>query len=92
MTRLGIVKIESFDGRDSYVHVGDDHQDYLFAVVGLNDDGHAEILDSAYRSYEEAARAWRAIPTGIPNRHLTGSGTSCYRASRISQEPDRWHS
>jgi hypothetical protein len=53
-----IVKIESFDGRDTYLHCGDDNQDYLFAVVSVDADGRAEIVDSAYRSYEEAAATW----------------------------------
>lgn len=54
-----IVKIESFDGRDTFVHCGSgEEQDYLFAVVSVDADGRAEVVDSAYRSYEEAAAAW----------------------------------
>ena len=52
-----IVKIESFDGRDTYLHCGNDHQDYLFCVVRVGDDG-ADIVDSGYRSFGEAAEAW----------------------------------
>jgi len=53
-----IVKIESFDGRDTFLHCGNDDQDFLYAVVSVGADGRAEIVDSAYRSYEEAAEAW----------------------------------
>ncbi len=53
-----IVKIESFDGRDTFVHCGSGEQDYLFAVVSVDADGRAEIVDSAYRSFEEAAATW----------------------------------
>ncbi|MBX3403998.1 MAG: hypothetical protein KF699_11370 [Phycisphaeraceae bacterium] len=53
-----IVRIESFDGRDTFLHCGNGEQDHLFAVVGVDADGRAEIVDSAYRSYEEAAAAW----------------------------------
>lgn len=53
-----IVKIEGFDGRDTFLHCGNDEQGYLFAVVSVRADGRAEVVDSAYRSYEEAAAAW----------------------------------
>ena len=53
-----IVKIESFDGRDTFLHCGTDEQYHLFAVVSVDADGRAEIVDSAYRNYEEAAAAW----------------------------------
>jgi hypothetical protein len=33
MERQFIVKIESFEGKDTYVRCGDDQQDYLFCVV-----------------------------------------------------------
>ena len=57
MDRVFIVKLESYDGRDTFLHCGNDTQDFLFAV-GINNAGEAEILDSGYRSYEEAADAW----------------------------------
>jgi len=58
MKRTFIVKIESFDGRDCFLHCGNDEQDFLYAVVSVDADGSAEIVDSAYRTYEEAAEAW----------------------------------
>jgi hypothetical protein len=58
MERQFIVKIESFDGRDTYVHCGNDQQDYLFCVISVGDDGEAEVVDNGYRSYIEAAEAW----------------------------------
>ena len=53
-----IVKIESFEGDDTYVRCGDDRQDYLFCVVTVDAEDHAEIVDSGYRSFDEAAKAW----------------------------------
>ena len=56
--RLFIVRIESYQGRDTYVRCGDEAQDYLYAVGSLNADGNAEIVDCGSRSVEEAAEAW----------------------------------
>ena len=58
MDRQFIVKIESFEGRDTYVSCGDDKQDHLFCIVSVDDDGEAEIVDNSYRSFSEAAKAW----------------------------------
>jgi hypothetical protein len=58
VTQRIIIRIESFEGRDTFIRCGDDHQDFLFAVVAVNEPGHAEIVDSGYRSYDEAAQAW----------------------------------
>jgi len=59
-----IVKIESFEGSDTFVRCGDDEQDFLFAVVGVDDLGRAEILDGGYRSHDEAAKAWPEAAIG----------------------------
>lgn len=53
-----IVKIESFEGHDSFMRCGSDDQDYIFAVVAVDDSGNAEIVDSGYLSRDDAARAW----------------------------------
>jgi hypothetical protein len=59
MRRLVIVKIESYVGRDTYLECGGDNgQDFMYCVVVVNDDNSAEIVDSSYRSYEEAVEAW----------------------------------
>lgn len=58
MTQYAILKIESFEGAETFVRCGTDHQDFLFAVVAIQDDGTAEIIDSGYRSFKEAADAW----------------------------------
>jgi hypothetical protein len=36
----------------------DDVQDHLFAIVAINPDGTAEIIDSSYRTMSEALDAW----------------------------------
>ena len=53
-----IVKIESYEGDDTFLNCGDDTQDFLFCVVSGEADGHAEIIDNGYRTYEEASKAW----------------------------------
>lgn len=58
MTQHFVVKIESYDGCDTYIHCGSDDQDYLFAVVAVDEAGSAEVVDSGYRSRDEAIRAW----------------------------------
>jgi hypothetical protein len=58
MERKFIVKLESFEGRDTYVRCGDDRQDFLYCIISVGDDGSAEIVDNSYRSFGEAATAW----------------------------------
>jgi hypothetical protein len=52
-----IVKIESYDGEDTFIHCGNDTQDYLYCVAAAGDSG-LEIVDNGYRTVEEAADAW----------------------------------
>ena len=56
-----ILRLESFDGKDTYVHCGDRQQDFLFCVVATHPDGTATVIDSGYRSEEEARTAWSDI-------------------------------
>src|SRR5438270_5634702 len=53
-----IVKLESYDGDDTHLHCGDDHQDYLYCIVTVDERGNAEMVDNGYRSYGEAAASW----------------------------------
>ena len=55
-----IVEMESFDGEDVFVHCGTigGGQDHLFAIVVINEDGTAGIVDNGYRSVEEARGTW----------------------------------
>lgn len=50
-------KNREYEGKDTFVRCGSDQQDFLFAVVAI-DDGNAVIIDSGYRSLQEAADAW----------------------------------
>lgn len=52
-----ILKLESFEGRDTYLRCGNDVQDCLYCIVLVTAKG-ASVVDSGYRSYEEAAEAW----------------------------------
>jgi hypothetical protein len=64
-TGHAIVKLESYEGRDTFVHCGDSEQDYLYLVVAVYVDGTAEIVDSSYRTAKEANEAW---PEAVPVR------------------------
>lgn len=55
------IRIDSFEGSDTYLRCGDDEQDFLYCVVKTLPDGTAEIIDSAYRSYDELADAWPEV-------------------------------
>ena len=57
-TRTAVVKLESYEGEDTFVRCGDDSQDYLFAIVRIDPDGSAEIMDSGYRTIDEALASW----------------------------------
>lgn len=60
MSRLFILKLESFEGDDVYLRCGDEKQDFLYCVVEMDDES-LEIVDSGYRSEAEARAAWPAI-------------------------------
>jgi hypothetical protein len=53
-----IVKLESFEGKDTFLRCGDDARDYLFTIITIEPDGTAEVIDSGYRTFDEAAAAW----------------------------------
>ncbi len=55
---LHIVLLESFEGSDTFVRCGDEYQQHLYCVVAINESEQAEIIDSGYRTVEEAAQAW----------------------------------
>ncbi len=57
-TRVVVIKIESYEGDDTFVRCGDEQQDHLFAIVSIDPDGNAEIVDSSYRTMQEALEAW----------------------------------
>lgn len=56
--RVFVIKIESYEGEDTFLRCGDDQQDYLYAIIAIGDDGTAEFVDSSYRSLGEALEAW----------------------------------
>jgi hypothetical protein len=63
-----VLKIESYQGEDTFLRCGDEHQDYLYAVVAVEADGSAGIVDSSYRSMVEALEAWpEALVRPLPN-------------------------
>jgi hypothetical protein len=53
-----LMKLESYEGEDTFVRCGDETQDYIYCIVSIDDDGDAEIIDSGYRSRQEAISAW----------------------------------
>lgn len=56
--QLVAVRIESYEGADTFLRCGDDEQDYLFAVVSIDAQGKADIVDSSYRTIDEVYEAW----------------------------------
>lgn len=66
--RVFVIKIESYEGDDTFLRCGDDQQDYLYAIIEIGEDGTADIVDSSYRSLGEALEAWpQAIPRALPS-------------------------
>jgi hypothetical protein len=61
-----IVKLESYDGDDTHLHCGDDHQDFLDCIVTIDEQRNAEIVDNGYRSYGEAATTWPEACASLP--------------------------
>lgn len=57
-TRCVVVRIESYEGEDTSLRCGSDQQNYLYAVVAVDPDGTAEIVDSSYTTLAEAIEAW----------------------------------
>lgn len=57
--QLHIVRIDSFEGRDTFLRCGTESQAHLFAVIAIDAHGGATIVDTGYRTHAEAARAWR---------------------------------
>ncbi len=56
--RLFVLKLESYEGEDTFLRCGDEQQDFLYSIVAIDDDGTAQIVDSSYRSLAEAVEAW----------------------------------
>lgn len=65
-TRLAVLKLESFEGSDTFLRCGDEKRDYLFVIVAVDSDGTAEVVDSGYRTFAEAIEAW---PEARPRVH-----------------------
>lgn len=57
MKKRYIVKIESYNGDESHIDCGIDEQDFLYAIIVVGKTG-AIIIDSGYRSVEEALKYW----------------------------------
>jgi hypothetical protein len=52
-----VVKLESYEGEDTFLRCGNEGQDFLFAIALLVD-GYLEIIDNGYRTQIEALEAW----------------------------------
>lgn len=75
MERRFIVRIDSFEGHDTYVRCGDDQQNHLFCIISVDDHGEAEIVDNGYRSFSEAAEAWPDADSGLRGAGSTDTNT-----------------
>jgi hypothetical protein len=68
-TRCVVVKLKSYEGEDTYLRCGNDRQNHLYAIVAVDPDGTAEIVDSSYRTRGEALEAWpEAAPAEAKRR------------------------
>lgn len=56
--RLWVLRIDSYEASDTFLHCGNETQNYLYAIVATDERGQAEIVDSSYRTMEEALEAW----------------------------------
>lgn len=57
-TKYFILKLESYDGDDTFLNCGDTSQDFLYCIVVLTKEDALEIVDNGYRSVREALAAW----------------------------------
>lgn len=53
-----VLKLEGYEGEDTFLRCGDEKQNHLFSVVVLTKDGRLSIADNGYRTPEEACAAW----------------------------------
>jgi hypothetical protein len=72
---LAALRIESYCGEDSYLHCGPldsmpatlldepSPENFLYAIVAIDESHHAEILDCGYRSLDEALHYWPEAKT-----------------------------
>ena len=63
--RLFVLRIDSYEASDTFLYCGNERQNYLYAIVSADGEGRAEIVDSSYRTREEAIEAW---PEAKPKR------------------------
>ena len=52
------MRIESYEGNDTFLHCGDDSQYHLYCIVRIGNDGAIEIADNGFRNIDEAIVAW----------------------------------
>jgi len=58
MTKYAVLRIDSYEGDDTHIRCGNGQQDFLYAVVRIEDSGVIEIIDGGYLSFAEAVNAW----------------------------------
>ncbi len=61
MSRYFLLKLESYDGKDTFLSCGNDSQTHLFAVACLSEGDDLRIVDNGYRTEGEAKAAWPEI-------------------------------
>jgi hypothetical protein len=53
-----VIRIESYEGGDTFLRCGNGDQDFLFAIAAVTGTGGLEIMDYGYRTADEAIKAW----------------------------------
>jgi len=59
-----IVRIDSYEGEDTFLRCGSATQDHLFAVIRIEENGAATLVDNGYRTHDEARVAWASVQPG----------------------------
>jgi len=76
MRQLFVLRIDSYEGEDTFVRCGNEQQDHLFCIVSVGNDDTIEIVDSSYRSMSEALEAWPNACHPVHNSQLPPKQTT----------------
>lgn len=74
MAKHFILRLESYEGDDTFIRCGSDDQDFMFCIAHVDVDG-LELVDNGYRTIAEAQEAW---PEAIAPKVWLARGDSQY--------------
>lgn len=56
-----VLRLDSYEGTDTFLHCGNEKQDHLYCIVTHSKNGELEIIDNGYRTQQAALAAWPEI-------------------------------